>query len=435
MIYLLSKQLSLFEDPEVVKISLEEAKKIIAPCKRLQFDTETTGTCPEGNLDRILCYQFGNRKYKFSMVVDASDYPISLFKEELETKFLIGQNLKFDIKFLYNYSIIPKGIYDTMIVEQLLYLGYPKGTIKYSLDALVYKYLPDQVMDKTIRGQITWRGLDLEVIKYAAHDVELLEDIMDKQIIECKKKECLVGAKLECDFVPVIAYLEWCGIHLDADKWKKKMSNDLNNLNKAKKDLDEWLISKSFSKDHHISISRNGKKYKIPMVSSNTQGDLFNGFDLSPKSNVNWDSSAQVVPIVKLLGFKTTVISKVTNKEADSVLEKNLKAQKGIDDTFLELFFKYKEYSKVVTTYGQGHLNQINPKTDNIHTQYWQLGAASGRMSCGSTKSNTTLAKYKGLPPKECTYANIQQLPADEATRSCFTAHPGNLIVSCDWSA
>ena len=435
MIYLVSNKQELFTDNDIKKISIEDAKKLVAPCKRLQFDTETTGTCPEGNLDTILCYQLGNKKYGFSIVVDATDYPINIFKDELESKFLIGQNLKFDIKFLYNYNIIPTRVYDTMIVEQLLHLGYSNSTIRYGLDSLVEKYLPDQYMSKDIRGQIIWRGLDYEVVKYAAHDVELLEDIMDKQIIECRKKECLVGAKLECDFVPVIAYLEWCGIHLDADKWKDKMSKDLLNLNNAEQKLNEWLIKQPFSKNNYIQISKNGKKYKVPMVSRNNQGDLFSGYDLSLKCNVNWSSPAQAVLIAKLLGFDTKVISKVTNKEANSVLEKNLKAQKGICDEFLDLFFKYKEYSKVTTTYGQGHLNQINPITGNIHTTYWQLGAASGRMSCGSTKPNTTLAKYKGIPAKECTYANIQQLPADEITRSCFTAHKGNLIVSCDWSA
>ena len=34
------------------------------------------------------------------------------------------------------------------------------------------------------------------------------------------------AAKIECDFVPCISYLEWCGIHLDQDKWRKKMIAD-----------------------------------------------------------------------------------------------------------------------------------------------------------------------------------------------------------------
>ena len=56
-------------------------------------------------------------------------------------------------------------------------------------------------------------------------------------------------------------------------------------------------------------------------------------------------------------------------------------------------------------------------------------------MSCGSDKPNTDLAKLKGLSPKDCTYPNMQQLPHDEITRSCFVAEEGNMFVSCDYSA
>ena len=54
---------------------------------------------------------------------------------------------------------------------------------------------------------------------------------------------------------------------------------------------------------------------------------------------------------------------------------------------------------------------------------------------CGSQQPNEALAKEKKLPPKECTYCNFQQLPADEATRSSFVAEDGNLFCSCDYSA
>ena len=51
-------------------------------------------------------------------------------KEVLENKYIVGQNLKFDLQFLYNYGIIPRKVYDTMIVEQLLYLGWSNDPAK-----------------------------------------------------------------------------------------------------------------------------------------------------------------------------------------------------------------------------------------------------------------------------------------------------------------
>ena len=77
----------------------------------------------------------------------------------------------------------------------------------------------------------------------------------------------------------------------------------------------------------------------------------------------------------------------------------------------------------------------INPKTGRIHTTFKQLGAASGRLSCGSKQPNTDLAKAIKVSPKECTYCNLQQLPADEPTRSAFVAPEGYNFVSADFSA
>lgn len=56
-------------------------------------------------------------------------------------------------------------------------------------------------------------------------------------------------------------------------------------------------------------------------------------------------------------------------------------------------------------------------------------------MACGSSQSNTDLARYKEISPKECAYPNIQQLPSDEITRSCFVAPKGHKMVSADFSA
>ena len=56
-------------------------------------------------------------------------------------------------------------------------------------------------------------------------------------------------------------------------------------------------------------------------------------------------------------------------------------------------------------------------------------------MSCGSRQPNTDLAKFKKLSPSRCTYQNLQQLPSDEITRSCFVAPEGYKMVSADFSA
>jgi DNA polymerase I-like protein with 3'-5' exonuclease and polymerase domains len=445
MIYFVTNQTKLIESDIYKIITVEESLQLLKDCKVLQFDSETDDL--DCHIGTLLSIQFGNKEEGFQIVVDCTTVDVKVYKDILEKTLLVGHNLKFDLQWLYNYGIIPLKVYDTMIVEQLLYLGYPyisllpeeyreweydfpyvesfnmKESLTYyslsfSLKALVLKYL-NQDMDKSVRGNIIYEGLSDAVILYAAHDVELLEDIMWKQVEVCKKKECINGAKLECNVVPAMAYLEWCGIKLDADKWKAKMKSDEENLDKAKKALDDFVVRNNFT-----------QFYKI-----DNQGDLFSGFNLDPIVTINWSSSRQVVNIAKLLGFNTTVQDKKTGEDKDSVLEKQLKTQKGINDEFLDLYFKYQEYAKVCTTYGQGHLNTINPNTGRSHTVYNQLKTASGRLSCGSSMSNKSLAKLNKVPITECSYPNYQQLPADEITRSCFVAEEGNLIVSADFSA
>lgn len=386
MIYLVTNQIEFFEDPDYKIISVEESLRLMGSWIIIQLDAETSGR--DAHLCNLLCVQFGNDSADTRIVVDCSTVDIRLYKELLEEKFIIGQNLKFDLQFLYNYTIIPRRVYDTMIVEQLLYLGYPSGVISYSLKEIAWRRLNTNI-DKTVRGEIIWRGLDKDVILYAAGDVTYLEKIMRSQIEDLKEKNLMKAAKVECDFVPTVAYLEWCGIHLDKDKWKAKMAKDKENLTNAKKALDTFTISSP-------------KLQKYTFI--NTQGDLFEGFDLTPKVKINWSSSQQVTKVAQDLGFDTKVQDKKTGEDKDSVLEKHLNMQKGINDEFLKLYFDYQEHFKVCTSFGQGHLNAINPKTNRIHTVYKQLGASSGRMSCGSQQPNTDLAKVNKVVPRDCTY-------------------------------
>lgn len=415
MIYVVTREQKLFESELYKVITVEESLNLIKDWEIIQADSETTGIDP--HIDKLLCFQLGNKKYNTQIIIDCSTINIDLYKNKLENTWLVFHNGKFDLQFLYKHNIIPRKIYDTMIVEQLLYLGYPSGIITYNLKDIAYRRLNINI-DKTVRGEIIWRGLDEKTILYAAGDVMYLEDIMQAQVKECKEKHCLIGAKLECDFVPVIAYLEWCGIKLDENKWKSKMIKDQENLNKALKKLNDYCMN-------HPKLQK--------WVYQELQGDLFKGFNSDPQWSIDWQKNEAKLPI-KALGFNLDTISKTTKKETESVTEKLLSSQKGIDDVFLKLYFDYQGYYKVTTSFGQGHLNLIHPITGRLHTNYWQIGTASGRMSSGSG-DNPSIAKVKKLPVSKVKMVNMQQLPHDEITRSCFVAEQGNLFCSCDYAA
>ena len=420
MIYLVSKNNTLFKSSNYQQLSLEQALEKVKSWNCIQFDTETSGR--DAHLCDILCYQLGNDIADERIVVDALSYPISLFKELLESKLLIGHNLKFDIQFLYKYQIIPKIVWDTMIVEQLLHLGFSPATFKVSLKEVAYRRL-NVDMDKSTRGEIIWRGLDEKVILYAAYDVVYLEKIKQQQLKECEYTHCLNGAKLENLFVPTIAYMEWCGIHLDAQKWLDKMNKDQQKYNDALATLDNWAIK--YSKEHPDFP----KMYKDPEPS------LFEELNVGPICTINWASSQQVIPIMEALGFKVDSKDKKTGKAKKSVQEKVIAKQKGINDEFLNAYLNIKQAKIVCDTFGQKYLDSINPKTNRIHTTFKQLGAASGRMSCGSTQENVDLKKAKQLRHGNCTYPQLQNLPSDKETRMSFTPMQGNLLASADYSA
>lgn len=420
MIYLVSKNLNLFNTDLYTKLSVNEALQMLNTWNIIQFDIETSGRDP--HICSLLCAQFGNKSVDTQIVVDCLSYNITLFKNILETKLLVGHNLKFDIQFLYNYSIIPTYVWDTMIVEQVLYLGYNRKFFHFGLKDVALRRLGIDI-DKSVRGEIIWRGLDPIVISYASGDVRYLEDIKESQEQDIIEKDCKIAVDIENNFVRVIAYLEWCGIKLDEEKWLAKMAEDQTRLKHSLTALNEWV--------ENYSLSHPCRQF----VSVNMQGDLFTGFDKSVKCIINWASSKQVIPFFQLLGFNTTIEDNKTGETKDSVLEKVLSSQKGIADDFLQLYLDYKETFKECSTYGINYLNSINPKTGRIHTTFWQLGADSSRMSCGSKSENTDLAAYKGLPSSACKYVQIQNLPATEVTRSAFVSEKGNLFTSCDFSA
>jgi DNA polymerase-1 len=218
---------------------------------------------------------------------------------------------------------------------------------------------------------------------------------------------------------------------MDVAKWQAKMKQDQLDLENCIKALNDYCIK---------------KPQLQKWVYVNTQGDLFEGYDLTPKFAIDWQKK-EAIQVFKALGFNVSAVSKSTGEDSESKTEKLITSQRGIDDEFLRLYYGkgepedddyYPGYNgsyKVVTSFGQGHINAINPITGRIHTNYKAIGTISGRMSSGSDQPNADLAKLKKIPAKECKYPNMQQLPKNAMTRSCFIAEKGNLFCSCDYSA
>lgn len=395
MIYLVTKQQSLWTSDRYKVISAEEALELLAPLNVVELDTETMGLDPYTK--ELLTVQLGCAD--FQVVIDCTSVDIHLFKGYMENpqRTFLGWNIKFDLKFLYHQRIIPMRVYDGYLAEKLLWLGYPAGMHEMSLKAASINYLGVD-MDKSVRGKIIQTGLTEDVIVYAAGDVSYLGRIRDKQLIELEKKGLLKAIDFENEFVKCLAYIEYCGAKLDVDKWKIKMVTDLNNLEKYEAELNEWVEESEYS-----------SKY----CSVNIQGDLFNGFDTKPRCHINWTSSQQVIPLFEELGLNLKVLDKKTKHYKKSANIKVVEPQAS-KSPLIPIYIKYKKAAIIVNTFGQKFLNLINPVTGRIHANFNQLGTDTGRLSS--------------------TEPNLQNLPHDAQTRACFVSDKGNRWISADYS-
>lgn len=188
MIYLVSRNRSLFKSSKYSQIEFKEAIAMLLSLFIVQFDTETMGLDPYTK--DLLTVQLGCRKFQivFDWTTLTKEEKLQL-KEYFESnRLFIGHNLMFDTLFLYRQDIWIKHLYDTMIAEQLIYLGYPKILSKdlvfdlgidfpfyedtgsnyelsYSLKATAKRRLGIDI-DKTVRGKIINEGLTEEVVVY-----------------------------------------------------------------------------------------------------------------------------------------------------------------------------------------------------------------------------------------------------------------------------
>lgn len=461
MIYLVTNQGELFSSDNYKIVTVEESLEILKPLKVVGLDTETEGFSPY--LKKLLLLQLGNRDNQ--VVIDCRTVDITPYKEYLESdRLFLGWNLKFDIKFLFHHNIILKKIYDGFLAEKMIWLGYPSGMHSLSLKSAGYNYLGVE-LDKSIRGQILWRKeLTDEIIKYAACDVQYLEDIARKQYRELYKRGQKRALQIECLSVNPIAYFEYCGVKINRDKWIAKMKKDEERLLQSQDKLNKYVIDlyernkgdlKGFwvNEWHDFSNGEPKGKWKLcntTPVEDNPGGsqygcdykyisrefpfieiaqpDLFGFTAPGPKCSINWNSSKQVIPLLEFFGFDLMVKDKATGIMKKSIDASVVEKQKH-KHPIAEVYLDFKAAQKVVSTYGQNYLDLINPVTGRIHTQFNQIGTDTNRLSSGGGEDTEV------IPGRKIALVNLQNIPADEETRACFESEKGNAWISEDFAS
>lgn len=397
MIYLVTNQQSLFTAAGYSMATVEESIEYLKTLEVIGFDTETRGMDPYTK--DLLSMQLGDEQRQY--VVDCSNVDPKLYKELLESKVLIMHNAKFDLRFLYYYSIVPTKIFDTFLVERILTTGL--DTVRRSLDAVVYRYCKIE-LDKTIRGNIHREGLSTRVIKYAADDVKFLHQVKRKQEVALTENNLTRTATLDNEFVLVLAYIEYCGMFMNAQEWREKCDDDLKDLDAVKQVLDDFILENpdKYSKyvDNQLSLFSTGIKCKL-----------------------NWASSKQVIPLMQSLGVDTLTKDKDTGMMKDSIDKKVLGPQKK-KHSLISNYIEYTEHQKVVSTYGENWFNYISTVTGRIHSNYTQI------MNTGRLSSGQKGRPKQGMPQMP----NMQNIPSDNRTRGCFQAEKGNVLIVSDYS-
>lgn len=391
MIYFVGNS-DLYESKLYTQSTIERCLEWLNSLDEVNLDTETEGMFNHSNKVVMLQLNWEDITY----VIDVRWVSILSLKKKLEEILVVGQNLKFDYKFLKFHGIELNRIYDTFLAECCLTNGLLDRQL--GLESLALKYT-NKKLDKSVRNQFV--GLNgqpfTEVqIVYGVGDVECLTEIKEKQTQKIKELNIFNWVKNEFQACLALADIEYNGMGFDRDKWLELSGKAKFNVSDYINELDGFVRSEP-------------KLAKF--VKTKIQGNLFAGFEEGYEHgrdvDVLWSSPSQCDRVFEAL----------LGTSLDSTSERFLIKYQN-QYPLIKKFIDYKKQAKLVTTYGEKFLKYINPNTGRIHTSFWQILDTS-RVSSGSKRDNTP---------------NMQNIPAKVEYRNCFTCRKGFKMVSCDFS-
>jgi DNA polymerase-1 len=312
------------------------------------FDSETTGidTLHAELVGLSFSYEKGKAFYvPFPENKEEAQILADKFKPFFENEAIekIGQNIKYDLKILSNYNLQVKGpLFDTMIAHYLI-----NPDMRHNMDVLSETYLKyspksiETLIGKKGKNQLSMRDVPLEDIKeYAAEDAdvtlqlkEVFSPILDKA--ETKK----LFDEIEIPLIPVLAAMETEGIRLDV----------------------------AFLKDMSVDMQKEINEFEQKIYE--TAGEKFNLASPKQLGDILFDK-------LKIGGTKpkkTKTGQYATGEEVLSYLANEHQIVKDILD--------WRQMVKLQSTYIDALPNQVDAKTQRVHTDYMQTVAATGRLS------------------------------------------------------
>ncbi|HNV97020.1 MAG TPA: DNA polymerase I [bacterium] len=340
------------------------------------LDTETTSlnVFDAKLLGISFCFQAGEAYF----VVYKKEYLDKLSKI-LESKRVIGHNIKYDYEILKNYGIELKNIYfDTLISGYLL----SKTDRSLKLDDLVYSELGyrmqaiEELIGKRGKSQLNMADVEIKKVSdYSCEDADYTFRLYKKykKQLELEKLDNLFF-KLEMPLLKVLSDMELDGIMVDMN-YLKKLQKDFQNK------LDDLT-----KKIHKLA----GEKFNVNSTQQ-LKEILFEKLKISTK------------------GIKST---KTGFSTAASELDKMKELHPIID-----LISEYREINKLQSTYVNSLIENAD-KNKRIHTSFNQAVTSTGRLSSSDP--------------------NLQNIPIrselGKKIRKVFIAKPGFSLISLDYS-
>jgi DNA polymerase I len=359
--------------------------KTLMQQKSVCFDTETTGLDPiTAELVGIAFSWQAHTGYYVPIPENEAERNIIL--EALKPFFAdaaiekVGQNLKFDIKVMQQHGVVVKGpLFDTMLAHYII-----NPDMRHNMDILAETYLgyrPKPITDligKKGKNQGSMRDVPLDQqTEYAAEDADITWQLKEHFEVELGKTEQRkLLDEVEHPLVGVLAAMELAGIGIDVP-YLNTMATQLEQEAKA-------LEARVFEQ----------------------AGEAFNL--ASPKQlGVILFDKLKLVDKPK----KTKTGQYSTAEDVLSFLAK--------DHPIIADILEWRSVQKLNNTYVSALPEDVNPKTQRIHTIYNQAVAATGRLS-----SN---------------HPNLQNIPIrtprGQQVRKAFIAKDANhVLVAADYS-
>jgi DNA polymerase-1 len=282
----------------------------------------------------------------------------------------VTHNGAFDLAMLRGLGLRVENVLDTMLIEQVITNGRVEG--RRSLADLADKYLGKR-LDKSARlgfanaeGQ---RFTDAQ-LEYALRDILATFHVLLEQMPTVVQDGLEATARLECRAVPVFADLRYDGVFLDREAWSALIDQARVKRDEQREEIDRAL-------------------------GQVIQTDLFG------RADINLESESELrEALSKLLGRP--------------VRELNKQALGRLGHPIGEALLRYREASKIVSTYGESFLDAIHPRTGRIHADFFQIGAPTGRVACRDP--------------------NLQNVPRGSRFRKCFRGPGGRKMITADYS-